>query len=272
MAIAGCGTAEKPVPRATAQPALSATGCAAEYVDRVRISRRAVAKPRGLLTPFAARAGTLPGDGPALVGGVALPAGSRCGSHWATDAPAPDAIDLARRLAAAFPETGLWPLLWWTSGDPDSYLFTGSEPSRADGLNVHDVLESLWTRPLPPLARGTKGAPPRDPFGPFSGPSVLILVPVNRPADVASVLGATESELVADAQATAVLRSWEARFGAIVTRVGPGVIDLTVGSPPTNLRDARRLEREHAAFAQDTEPQLARDLLTRDLWGFGWPD
>src|SRR5262249_12411650 len=152
-----------------------------------------------------------------------------------------------------------------------------------DGLDVHDVLEQVWQAPIPPLARRSGGTPPADPFGvlqrsgELGAEAVLILVPVNRPADVGSVLGVTESEVVSDPQTTAVLRSWEERFGAIVTSVGPGTVELSVGSPPTSAGQALRLANEQMAFAPDSYPpsavaDRARELLTFEVWGFGWPD
>jgi Domain of unknown function (DUF4253) len=144
---------------------------------------------------------------------------------------------------------------------------------------VHDVLQEVWNGPLPPLAPRSKGTPPPDPFGVLqrADAAVLVLVPVNRPADVASVLGIAASTEISDVQATAVLRSWETRFGALVTKIGPGEVGLSVGSPPTSADQALRLANEQMAFAPDQTapdetPAVARDLPTRDFWRFGWPD
>ncbi len=227
---------------------------------------------------MAALAGKLADDGPATVAGVELPAGTPCGNHWTLDEATPRGVSMARHLATAFPQTGLWRVLWSFEDDPDAYPLSGSDPAQADGLNVHDVLEKVWNAPLPPLAQRSKGAPPLDPFGRLGdGSYVLILVPVNRPADVSSVLGVSQSEEISDAQATAVLRPWEDRFGAVVTEIGPGKAGLSVGSPPTRNDQALRLANEQMVFAPDqTAPDetaaVARGLLTSDLWRFGWPD
>jgi len=279
-----CQNAQYVVPEPTPVP-VSAPGCP-EIVDAprpARIDRRTRRRPRGLRAPFAPRAGKLPADGQATIAGVELPAGSRCGNHWTLDAATPQALSLARHLASAFPQTGLWPVLWTQGDDPDAYLFTGSDPADADGLDVHAVLEKLWQAPIGPLAPPADGRPPDDPFGvlqrsgELGGYAVLILVPVNRPADVGSVLGVSQSEVVSDAQTTAVLRSWEERFGAVVTGVGPGTVELSVGSPPTLPHQALRLANEQMAFAPDSYPpsavpDRARELLTSEVWGFGWPD
>jgi hypothetical protein len=129
-----------------------------------------------------------------------LPSGSRCGDHWAIHEATPRAVSLARRLAVAFPQTGLWPVLWTWEDDPDAYISSGSDPARADGLDVHDVLQKVWNGPLPPLAPRSKGTPPPDPFGVLqrADAGVLVLVPVNPPADVASVLGIAASTEFSD--------------------------------------------------------------------------
>jgi hypothetical protein len=79
---------------------------------------------------------------------------------------------------------------------------------------------------------------------------MVMLVPVNRPADVVSVLGIGMTVYHSDDELTAILRSWEERFGAVVSALGPGTLDLAVGAPPRNEDDARRFAAEHAAFAQ----------------------
>jgi hypothetical protein len=71
-----------------------------------------------------------------------------------------------------------------------------------------------------------------DPFGTLIGsfprdesPSngwVLMLVPANRPADAIGITGMQQSGVMSDVAIDAVVRSWEERFGAIVTAVGPG--------------------------------------------------
>jgi hypothetical protein len=78
---------------------------------------------------------------------------------------------------------------------------------------------------------------------------MVMLIPVNRPAHLYSVLGTETTEYHSDDESTAVLRSWEERFGAVVSVLTPSTLDLAVGAPPRNDDDARRLAAEHAAFA-----------------------
>jgi hypothetical protein len=112
-----------------------------------------------------------------------------------------------------------------------------------------------------------------------------MLVPVNRPADVYSVLGPELTEYFSDDEITAVLRSWEARFGAVVSVMTPNTLELAVGAPPRDDDQARRLAAEHAALMPDAAqedlqglgPALRSTPSTRGAtsaryWALGWPD
>jgi hypothetical protein len=291
-------------------PPESSRGCQDLAADDERptpIRRGAVSPPERPVPFFARRAGALPDEGPATVAGVELPSGSRCPHYWATDTPVRDAIDLANRLAAAFPRTGLWPILSAIPEDPDHYAFFASDPSLADGLDAHAVLRRAWGRYLdeperfPGLAPGSPGvdAARADPFGTLARSTppemrpeagyVVILVPVNRPADVISMVGFMATEVMSDESLTSVVRSWEERFGAVVTVVEPGYLGLSVGAPPRNADQALKLAAEQTAFAPedgevlgpDDLPDLARRLRSgspglgvrsRNFWAFAWPD
>ena len=85
-----------------------------------------------------------------------------------------------------------------------------------------------------------------------------------------------------DAEMTAVLRSWEERFGAVVTSLGSGTVDLVVGAPPSGDR-VDQLAAEHLTFTPDQGPiedlqrLLRSDRPTPDgtyerHWALGWPD
>ena len=103
---------------------------------------------------------------------------------------------------------------------------------------------------------------------------ILMLVPVNRPSDVVSVAAPIGTVVMRDPELTTVLRSWEERFGVIVTRIGPGMLDVFVGAPPTRLGQARRLAGEVRLFAPDTTDvyKHPEQLPKKFRWGFGWPD
>jgi Domain of unknown function (DUF4253) len=306
-----CRDGARLVPVPTPLPAVSAPGCDSLAADDERptpIRRRRIAAPDSGVPFFAARAGALPADGPATVGGVELPSGSRCPHYWATDGPVPDALALASRLTAAFPHTGLWPILWDVAEDPDHYAWSGGEIAAVDRLDARTVLRKTWgayldsPRNFPGLAPGShrSGAAPINPFrtlarsgtltsAPESG-WVLLLVPVNRPADVITMLGFIQSEVMPEEALTAVVRSWEERFSAVVTTVGPGGLGLAVGEPPRGADQALTLAAEQTAFAPEHGevngpeelPNLGERLHTgspgfgvnrsRHFWAFGWPD
>jgi hypothetical protein len=296
-ADAACDSGFPEAPAGAPSVAGSSTGCARQDGGPVSpIRHRAVAAPARPVPFFAARAGDLPKDGVATVAGVVLPSGSRCPHYWATDAPVPDAVALAGRLARAFPKTGLWPVLWDWEEDPDDFALASGDPRDADRLSAEKVLAGVWDGfadrgRFPGLAAGSTGPTTGDPFQALAASDtleastgqVLVLVPANRPADAVAVLGTIQTEVLSDRQFTTVLRSWEERFGAVVTMVGPDVLGLSVGRPPRDLGQARRLVAEQDAFAPEDGDGLdtddARALLqgatggrSRDFWRFGWPD
>ena len=210
-------------------------------------------------------------------------------------------------MAAAFEQTGLWPVLW-DLDDPDRYMNATGDPDAAARLEAGEILERNWSEHglrgdfgrFPGLAEGSvsdaSGAVAGDPFGtrarftdPYAAnmPKFLLLVPTHRPADAMSVVGTELTELMSDDDMTAVLRSWEERFGAVLTSIMP--VELVVDRPPRTAGDAARLAAEQAAFAPEddllfeVEDDLSgiADLLrsggrpgfrSRDYWVFSFPD
>jgi uncharacterized protein DUF4253 len=246
---------------------------------------------------FAERAGTLPPNGSPTVGGVDLPRGSRCAHRWATDEPVADFAALADRLAAVFPETGLWPVVWYGDPDEEGNDFNES-PAAVARLDAETVVRRAAHRhrlPFRELARGAGWAGDAG-FAPFAtladswaqNPSVyapfLVLVPANRPADVMALVGQPSSELIRNAAVSAVLRSWEERFGAVVTAAGAWQLDVVAATPPSISEDALRLATEQAAIAPESEVGSVREIAdqlrsakphafnTPNHWAFGWPD
>ena len=254
------------------------------------------AEPARAVPFFAPRSGRLPATGTPSVGGARLPAGTRCGPFWSTDAGVADAIGLARKLADAFPETGLWPVLW-PELEPDSYINGGNGLARVDAIDAETILKRGWRafspkRPFPGLAAAEPAAERLkvEPFDdrleasleqPPGGP-YLMLVPVNRPADVLAVLGQQTTVYYKDPELSAVLRSWEERFGAVVTTLGAGTVGLVVGAPPHDRDQLDRLAVELGVLAPDMTTEDLRLLLRSDrpapvttfkhYWVLGWPD
>jgi hypothetical protein len=192
-------------------------------------------------------AGRLPDEGPVQLGQVTLPAGKLItgpGRIWAA-------------LAELHPRTGLIPVQVY--GRPGNVcdslnLFETEDPREADRLDASTVLEDMWRDwlPLPdeddpewvqvraPFTREFPGlAPPEHtPLTPaerqhalevtlpsmhWQAPDARIgLVASGRPADVLPVIG--WGGLVNRGESllplTAILRSWEDRFGARLIDVG----------------------------------------------------
>jgi hypothetical protein len=84
-------------------------------------------------------------------------------------------------------------------------------------------------------------------------------------------------------RATAVLRSWEERFGAVVAFVGPDTLLLSVARPPCRREECRSVAAEHFAFCPDqVDPQVelrttpiplseyAESIRGETLWRFWW--
>ena len=170
-------------------------------------------------------AGIVPDDGPATVGSVALPAGTRQYTAdsgelaaWVTEEPAPDAGLLWLALSAAQAETGLVPVL--LHADPPERRPPGegpyfgfchrADPALLDHMSAADVLAAEWDAGLeyadvrwrdhrapygdrfPGLAPAEHVSLPPDGLRRTVSalpPAHLGLVSANRPADVPAIAG-----------------------------------------------------------------------------------
>lgn len=255
--------------------------------------RRVIAPPPSRPLPwFAARAGDVPPDGRPMIAGITLPAGSRRGwvlpAYWISDAPVADPAVVAGRLAAAFAETGLWPVLWAEPGwQPEEYMGGHGNIDAVELFDPEQIMRDEWphgTQPaailreleplgteFPGLAQASDPPPAHDPFAvyqqalaarsPGEPYARLMLVPCSRPADVPLLLGFHESS-IGWAQYGAVLRSWEERFAAVPIVMTLTDLSLAVAAPPTTPDQAMRLAAEHLAVTDwstgEAEPALAR--------------
>lgn len=105
---------------------------------------------------------------------------------------------------------------------------------------------------------------------------LLGIVPVARPADVPAATGwrGAGDDVVA---VSAVLRSWEDRFGAVLVRMGATTLELAVAAPPWQLSECLAIAAEHYAFCDDTyrgNPGTLRDYANQlrgsTRWSFWW--
>jgi Domain of unknown function (DUF4253) len=228
-------------------------------------------------------------------------------AYWVSDGPV--SPDLWVRLRRAHVRSGLWPVL----ADPMAAsrglpLVTGDvrpQPTAGiGGLDAGAVMAALWaawvqdgegqsdfrelrpfSRTWPGLAAATDGGSDPDTFadqyvlGNDDGTSRIMLVPVTRSADVVTALGwqGPLNHTEDMASLSAVLRSWEARFGARLIELGFDTLHLAVAAPPATATHAQRVGAEHFAFCPDNIVQgpstinaYAAGIRGRNGWTFWW--
>jgi len=107
---------------------------------------------------------------------------------------------------------------------------------------------------------------------------LLALVAVSRPADIPAAVGWCGAGDAWDmSELSAVLRSWEDRFGAVLVRMGHACLELAVAAPPWERSECVAIAAEHYAFCDDTyrgNPGTLRDyanlLRGNTRWSFWW--
>ncbi len=197
-----------------------------------------------------------------------------------------DHLELWRQLVTSFPDTGLWPVLDPPAeagspldaevvaepgqpGDAEALL---RRLTRDGGLDPDRAWRGSWAG----LASGTD--PGQLTIVVPQRVSRITLVPARRPADVPwrlGWLGPANHDLYG-AEVTTVLRSWESRFGAVLTGVGFDLLTLDVTAPPTSAAQRSLLAREHYALCPDNIDQGAgtlaayADLLRERHWHLWW--
>ncbi|MFH0516434.1 DUF4253 domain-containing protein [Streptomyces sp. M41] len=215
-------------------------------------------------------------------------------------------------LRRTAPAVGLLPVLLDVGsghGGPESWELMPGEMSYPGDHDVEEVLAELWDACAQddadwPGQRDAERAdaadaghvtdPGLDPEslaadfvgslldgdGPLEEPR-LALVPARRSADIPAALGWTGPVNHEDdtGRLSAVLRSWEDRFGIRVVALGFDTLLVSVAAPPTTLAEAEALAAEHLAFCPDnlwqgSEPTLRgyaeNHLLGRPAWHFWW--
>lgn len=227
---------------------------------------------------------------------------------WVSDEPLPAAGEHWKRLYDLRETTGLYPLLLDTvdgePGRPWHYGELDPAPVGAiDVLTADGVLRRFWDSvteenpgsadllglpdgPWPGLALpGTTFQEPdaaaRKLADSLSAerPWLLGLVPATRGADTLALCGwdGPCNHTGHIQEISAVLRSWEERFGARVVAVGFATLDLSVAAPPITVEQGLRLAAEHFAFCPDniwqggqTFAEYAQDQVDATRWSFWW--
>ncbi len=164
-------------------------------------------------------------------------------------------VDIERRDPAAF-LADHWPRNCPTCGCRESFeTFTGLAAPTTPGAN--------------PIVVATHG----------TGQAHLVLAPASRPADAVAVLGwrGTCNRHDDVTGLSAVLRSWEDRFGAVLVKIDFMTLWLSVAAPPLTAQECRAVAAEHFAFCPDVDSgdprplrHYAATLAGRSWWRFWW--
>lgn len=191
----------------------------------------------------------------------------------------------------------------WDSGElGDPYPV-----SAADEVDVVALLTECWEGSLEPDDNDPEQFAKVRPFSwefpglaaasdePLSGaevaaalrmirPARLGLVPASRPSDVLSQVGFTglTNGFGTPAEFTAVLRTWEERFGAVVFEVGFADVRVLVTRPPRTRRAAELVAAEICTMCNEFWPierpgtalttvrEIADYVRDAPFWGFWW--
>lgn len=232
---------------------------------------------------------------------------------WLSDAPQTDAGPWWAHSYAERDKTGLYPLLLETLTSPyagapdrpwrDTDDLVHQPVAEIDELDANEVLRKWWDhdgelsddldedrlplpRPWPGLAAAT--SPQMDPDAhaaevateiAIDKPLLIGLVPAARGADALTAVGwqGPANHTNHTREISAVVRSWEERFGARVVTVGFATLGLSVAAAPTTFEHARAVAVEHHAFCPDNVNQggglideYARELIGAGMWWFWW--
>ncbi|NEK87625.1 DUF4253 domain-containing protein [Blastococcus saxobsidens] len=235
---------------------------------------------------------------------------------WLADHDTSDAAAMWQPLVDIFPQTGLWPLVLRPLGGDsadrpwDSGEFEPQPLTDVDALPAQTVLGAGWADSLVPMGSDPYVEHLR-PFGAeFPGLSAPLrlesrasvpggaiaparwgrigLVPCRRPADAIAAIGWHGSVNRRSAvEVSAVLRSWEERFGTVLAALGFATMTLLLPSPPADESEALPIAAELAALCPDvlaedgpvdgfgftsggTVQGLARRLVDRPVWKLWW--
>jgi hypothetical protein len=232
--------------------------------------------------------GTLPKAGRPVVGGVRLPPGrpqsaapdSDPDGHpliWVTDDVMPRTGDLVQALRESFRETGLWPVTLQALGtDPDDgrpWLTGEYWPSESGDVDAIEPVTSLcdsWYDWLDQMYEFGDYMGVVEQFGvdftfvgqvrgpldfsrlaDFNPPGRVGLVPVTRPADVPDAIGWTwATNYMSSSDLSAVLRSWEDRFGAVLVRLGD-YVNVWIPDGPDGRPTPPEAAIEHFSMCPD---------------------
>lgn len=204
---------------------------------------------------------------------------------WVSDAAGPALRRWWEPMFDDHPQTGLYPLLLDESLDID---LLGAAPTvdvieRVPGDQLireyFDYSGSGWPGFAPPKRLAVHpGYAAARLAAEGTDTTRLALVPSLRSADTPALIGWTGAmDYTWDVEKiSAVLRTWEDRFGVRVVRLGGTTLELSVAAPPSTISEARRITLEHAGFCPSIWQEevalntYAASLVKRPAWRFQW--
>lgn len=209
---------------------------------------------------------------------------------WVSDDEVPGAGHAWTRLLAAYPNTGLWPLLLTglaPSPDPATRRpwhvgeLAPVPPDQITDLDADQILAAQWEDTVVFPDDAPEAGP--EPYGPWPGlanpvpaeadPEQAAAALASAPGGVRELTGRDDAPYLglvpasdgagainacgwrgtenANGEIAVVVSSWQQRFGAVVCTLGFDTLGLSVASPPTSLGHARYVAAEHSAFCKD---------------------
>ncbi|MFF7448502.1 MULTISPECIES: DUF4253 domain-containing protein [unclassified Streptomyces] len=203
---------------------------------------------------------------------------------WMSDGKLPDADAWWRRLYAQRARTGLYPVLLEYCED----WYEPTWPPRVP-VDVAAYLRDLWEPRSWPTFPHWPGLAVPAATGLDPGACAAEVATGVVREDWARCLALVEVERGTDAPAalhwppvddalTALLHSWEDRFGAQVVALTHGGLFVSAANPPKDLHEAHVLAGEHYLACPDVfhnsfddwENTYPRELMTRREWYFWW--
>ncbi|MCX4764101.1 DUF4253 domain-containing protein [Streptomyces sp. NBC_01275] len=182
-------------------------------------------------------------------------------------------------------------------GGPEEWELVPELMSYPGDHDVEEVLAEYWddvatqgeewpglaeptTLTADPDARATEIADALSEGPPGFKEPHLALVSARRSADIPASVGWSGSVDHEEdvARLSAVLRSWEDRFGIRVVALGYDRLTVSVAAPPADLAEAEAVAAEHFAFCpysvlpgpDDTLTAYAQHLIGERAWHFQW--
>ena len=260
--------------------------------------------------------GELPENGELRLGGVIL-SGRRAYTEglfgggrlvaWVTDGRVLDAGRVWQELSDLAAQTGLLPVLSDLGAESFAYHYDVAEVAKLDAgeilawrwehkttsdedpdadawmVGLHQPFTRQFPGLVPPVREQLTVPATRDALDTVP-PQFVCLAAVSRPADFLTEVGWFTTEAwEPPLHLSAVLRSWEDRFGARLLQIGPRAkIRLLVSRPPRTKDAALAVAAELWAFGDrtwvtypseeqvDSVADIASLIIDQPIWGFWW--